>query len=56
MRVLAVDGVPCPGVEIQEKPDDVAEEYNIPKDEATKLWNSGVALLGSGLEKNKGGK
>jgi hypothetical protein len=29
-------------------PDDVVEEYDIPKDEATKLWNSGVALLGSG--------
>jgi len=30
------------------EPDDVAEEYNIPKDEAVQIWNSGVALLGSG--------
>ena len=29
-------------------PDDVVEEFDIPKAEATKLWNSGVALLGSG--------
>jgi hypothetical protein len=29
-------------------PDDVVEEYGIPKNEATQLWNSGVALLGSG--------
>jgi len=29
-------------------PDDVVEEYGIPKDEAAQLWNSGVALLGSG--------
>jgi hypothetical protein len=28
-------------------PDDVAEEYDIPKDEAAKLWNSGLALLGT---------
>jgi SAM-dependent methyltransferase len=29
------------------EPDDVVEEYGIPKDEAAKLWNSGLALLGS---------
>jgi hypothetical protein len=28
-------------------PDDVAEEYNIPKDEAAMLWNTGLALLGT---------
>jgi len=28
-------------------PDDVVEEYGVAKDEATKLWNSGVALLGT---------
>jgi hypothetical protein len=28
-------------------PDDVAEEFDIPKDEAAKLWNSGLALLGA---------
>lgn len=28
-------------------PDDVVEEYGIPKDEAVKMWNSGLALLGS---------
>jgi len=29
------------------EPDDVAEEYDIPKDEAARLWNSGIALLGN---------
>jgi hypothetical protein len=29
-------------------PDDVAEEFNISQEEAAKLWNSGVALLGTG--------
>jgi len=29
-------------------PEDVVEEYKIPMDEATQLWKSGVALLGSG--------
>jgi len=29
-------------------PGDVVEEYKIPMDEATQLWKSGVALLGSG--------
>ena len=29
-------------------PDDVAEEYDIPKDEAARLWNSGLSLLGTG--------
>jgi len=28
-------------------PDDVVEEYGIPKDEATRLWNSGLALIGN---------
>ncbi len=28
-------------------PDDVVEEYGIEKDEAAKLWNSGIALIGS---------
>jgi SAM-dependent methyltransferase len=29
-------------------PADVAEEYGIPKDEAARLWNSGLSLLGTG--------
>jgi len=29
-------------------PEDVVEEYKIPMEEATRLWKSGVALLGSG--------
>ena len=29
-------------------PDDVVEEFNVPKDEAVRMWNSGLALLGSG--------
>jgi hypothetical protein len=29
-------------------PDDVVEEYEVPKDEAVRMWNSGVALLGNG--------
>ena len=29
------------------EPDDVVQEYGVPKDEAVKMWNSGVALLGS---------
>jgi len=29
------------------EPDDAAEEFDIPKDEAARLWNSGVGLLGS---------
>jgi len=29
------------------EPDDVAEEYGVPKDEAARLWNSGLALLGN---------
>jgi hypothetical protein len=28
-------------------PDDVVEEYGVPKDEAVRMWNSGVALLGA---------
>ena len=28
-------------------PDDVVEEYDVPKDEAVRLWNSGLALLGN---------
>jgi len=28
-------------------PDDVVEEYSVPKDEAVRLWNSGIALLGN---------
>jgi hypothetical protein len=28
-------------------PDDVVEEFDIPKSEAAKLWNSGLALLGA---------
>jgi SAM-dependent methyltransferase len=28
------------------EPDDVAEEFDIPKEEAVKLWNSGPALIG----------
>jgi hypothetical protein len=28
-------------------PGDVVEEYGVPKDEAARLWNSGLALLGS---------
>ena len=28
-------------------PDDVVEEFNVPKDEAVKMWNSGLLLLGS---------
>ena len=28
-------------------PDDVVEEYGVPKDEATRLWNSGLALIGN---------
>lgn len=28
-------------------PDDVVEEYGIQKDEATRLWNSGLALIGN---------
>ena len=29
------------------EPDDVVDEYGIPKDEATRLWNSGLALIGN---------
>ena len=29
-------------------PDDVAEEYDVPKDEAARLWGGGLALLGAG--------
>jgi hypothetical protein len=29
-------------------PDDVAEEFDVTKEEAVKMWNSGVALLGAG--------
>jgi hypothetical protein len=29
-------------------PGDVAEEFNVSKEEAAKLWNSGAALLGTG--------
>jgi hypothetical protein len=29
-------------------PDDVVEEFSIPKDEAAQMWNSGLALLGAG--------
>jgi hypothetical protein len=28
-------------------PEDVVEEYGVPKDEAARMWNSGVALLGT---------
>jgi len=28
-------------------PDEVVEEYGVPKDEATRLWNSGLALIGN---------
>ncbi|MCL2210822.1 MAG: DUF4942 domain-containing protein [Treponema sp.] len=28
-------------------PDDVVEEFDIPKDEATRLWNSGLVLIGN---------
>jgi hypothetical protein len=28
-------------------PGDVAEEFNVSKEEAAKLWNSGLALLGT---------
>jgi len=28
-------------------PDDVVEEYGVPKDEATRIWNSGIGLLGT---------
>ena len=28
-------------------PDDVVEEFDVPKDEAVRLWNSGLALLGN---------
>ncbi len=29
------------------EPDDVVEEYGVPQDEATRLWNSGLGLLGT---------
>jgi hypothetical protein len=29
-------------------PGDIVDEFDISKDEAAKLWNSGVALLGTG--------
>jgi phage-related protein len=29
------------------EPDDVVEEYGVPKDEAVRLWNGGLALIGS---------
>jgi hypothetical protein len=29
-------------------PDDVAEEFDVTKEEAVRMWNSGLALIGTG--------